>query len=907
MSSGSGGTSSGLVTQGSVDWVSLSQKSVHFSVEVLSRFSRAGVEMITVAIGQAIFSGFNVPADGQQRLADAIAKLKGFPSYGDILWFGFGIKHIVRTLCETEQGATCTAICACLSVSYDTLFAGQVLKDLADESKVPGSLTPSLPQWAALVDVCSGAVTDSKFPTLVEGFSRLIAGTQPGFARRPFHKPTTAKALAGALRELSKLSRGDLRSVTFQGGVDCGWLAAVAEWLLSLKIEIIDSAGNRLYSSSSNNGLYAQVTIIPCYVVAAEPGAKLLSRSYFVPPGQLCFSMDHQTRMEGVHLFSGRSEWDNILRTTFGGAADELLRPENAVNLATLFCCELQDSENPYPVPLLSPWEESYLDGRYEQRQKFLNFAAHKLPELNIVFKAAENNPEKTYGYFDSLHYLTSQHNKLRDICPCSSCSKGRNSIPENERWCLCLVGLTIFQFVWTLSWLDIHPSIKPCPNGLLKLYGNPIFGALGRHKTITGLFDFGLKDILSFFTGVEGAGNRRGSSALAQGGICVYSACLKDPTVGPRTLLRYHLVPGHIERDRFIYDTVSDPPGLAISGPGTNTLKNIISKLGPSTQLQLVVEETLNSKLLMASFIIGTQPFGLKIPKLFSHNHDHIQGFYGQQNSLSGTHLGVYEIRWNVGRATTLVHCSARNIEIVNKSIAAWTGICSAGESMLRIGAQDAAECLPRQAEWFLRSSDFDINIVRGNYPLLYALLCLYCAQVGKTIWLTYAKPCFICTTLNSPGDAVPNSLHPTPPRLIIYSMTGANPTVLELASSMQWKSDDVLAFGGEALDQQLRRRSYLSEGKQVLAGVLRHRGIPFEKNTTKEGMIRILEEHAAVLNSKWREEEGMRKEEEMYNLLGGGEKMFNWTGGGEYDDMRKLATGEENGFVYQSRRRSV
>lgn len=140
MSSGSAGSSSTLVQQGSVDWVALSRTSLHFSVEVLSRFSRAGVEIITVAIGQAIFSGFNVPADGQQRLADAVAKLKGFASYGNILWFGFGIKHVVRTLCETEQGATCAAICACLSVSYDPLFASQVLKALADEAMVPGTL-----------------------------------------------------------------------------------------------------------------------------------------------------------------------------------------------------------------------------------------------------------------------------------------------------------------------------------------------------------------------------------------------------------------------------------------------------------------------------------------------------------------------------------------------------------------------------------------------------------------------------------------------------------------------------------------------------------------------------------------------------------------------------------------------
>jgi hypothetical protein len=65
---------------------------------------------------------------------------------GKVLWFGFGINHVVRTLCETEQGATCTGICACLSVSYDSFFASKVLKSLADSSLAPNTLTSALSQ-----------------------------------------------------------------------------------------------------------------------------------------------------------------------------------------------------------------------------------------------------------------------------------------------------------------------------------------------------------------------------------------------------------------------------------------------------------------------------------------------------------------------------------------------------------------------------------------------------------------------------------------------------------------------------------------------------------------------------------------------------------------------------------------
>jgi hypothetical protein len=190
--------------QGSVDGVALSGSTLSFSIDVLSRISKAGVEMIAVAVGQAMCGSFNIPAAGQKRLQEAIARLKAFSSYGKILWFRFGVKSIVRTLCETEQGAACAAVCACLSVSYDTYFSSQVLRPLADGSSTPRPLTPALSQWAALMNVCAGAVTDSKFPILVQGFSNIFEfrGQNPRILA--LHEATNAVALANALFVVTK-------------------------------------------------------------------------------------------------------------------------------------------------------------------------------------------------------------------------------------------------------------------------------------------------------------------------------------------------------------------------------------------------------------------------------------------------------------------------------------------------------------------------------------------------------------------------------------------------------------------------------------------------------------------------------------------------------------------------------
>lgn len=47
-----------------------------FSIDVLSRFSKAGVEILIVAVGQAMCGSLNIPAAGQKRLSEVIARLK---------------------------------------------------------------------------------------------------------------------------------------------------------------------------------------------------------------------------------------------------------------------------------------------------------------------------------------------------------------------------------------------------------------------------------------------------------------------------------------------------------------------------------------------------------------------------------------------------------------------------------------------------------------------------------------------------------------------------------------------------------------------------------------------------------------------------------------------------------------
>jgi len=412
--------------QGSVDWIALSRSTLSFSVEVLSRFSKAGVEMITVAMGQAIFSSFNIPPSGQKRLSDAISKLKSFSSYGQVLWFGFGIKPIVRTLCETEQGSACAAICACLSVSYDSSYASQVLKVLADSSPAPKHLTPALPQWAAMFNVCAGAINDSQFPKLVEGFSSLLGHPSRGVEIRALQEPTTATALAGAIQELAKVSNGSLQNVTFEGGADCGWLAAVAQWLLDLRVEIIDGSGAHLYSTMPvDNNAEAQVTVIQ-NLNKNQHQANIVSRSFAVPPGALCFRLLHETLSDEVSqpLFSkGRSNWSSILHDTFGTSVKLLFSDDMAQIVAIFFSHALVTKGQYTPLGTVSPWGNCH--GWEYEVARFFEFSARRLPETSNMLQAVNQHPRRFKQPLFPESFQISFPTTLRPYCACIDCKIG--------------------------------------------------------------------------------------------------------------------------------------------------------------------------------------------------------------------------------------------------------------------------------------------------------------------------------------------------------------------------------------------------------------------------------------------------------------------------------------------------
>jgi hypothetical protein len=341
------------------------------------------------------------------------------------------------------------------------------------------------------------------------------------------------------------------------------------------------------------------------------------------------------------------------------------------------------------------------------------------LPELAKVLQVAEANAGKVYTDSDMPESFSKA---LAEICPCSSCSICPT--PGETLFCLHRIGATIFHFLWILSWLDIDPSVKPSSTGLLMLYYTASYGCEYPKFLWERLWQHGLNtSLVTLFTGsVYDEKTSAGTSAISDSGICIYFASLKDPNVGPFQLLQHRVTLGHTERNGFTYRKVSDKSRDRGKTDPEDDLSSFVSRLGPATELQLVVEETLNPRIIEASFYINTQFIPPQRVGNFVYGHPLRVYMNELRPTPHGAHFGAAEMRTIAMRQMKAAHCSKDQIDIISskslKQTTSWTGECSLAVSALWTGPAGVIECVPQQREWLLSESlNNGTNILRGSY----------------------------------------------------------------------------------------------------------------------------------------------------------------------------------------------
>lgn len=622
------GGSSQFAQQGSVDWVALSGSSVQFSVAVLARLSKAGIDAFTLRFGQAICCNFALEPRAQELVSEAIHKANKYPSYGDLMWFGFGIKDIVSDLADSEEGLTLVALCAALSTTYDSTFAAQVIRELCVLCKAPQSFTPALRQWKALVELCAGILASSHYVTLANGFRRLICG-HLGLPFNTRHPPTTSIALAEAIMTLARISKRSLVSATISGALDCAWLAAFAESILSLNVGVCDSNGDFFYRSRQCAEAQPQLTILLCNANTARGGELLLrSKASVIPRGQSLLQKD--PALNGTSLLNWRSPWSTILHDVFGESVDRLL----AIHLsktddgqATAFaqylrCLSLlqrQDSSAQHRNPTADALTTSFANHPVNpliwthpnsSGSRFLNFATKWLPELPPrLFDRFPLPREDFEDLTNILDFGTIALEAIERDCQCVQHhpESAQRDPSKYNAICLLVMAETIVIFLWILIDSDIDVDVLPSITGLANLYtwqlpanksARPRRDAFYASVMNCDYPVLGIDLVFHVLSGVSVSGSPPNQSSLpptdhlarAGNGLCVYHHAVEDPGLPLDTIFRLHVVRGYISYSGFRY---KDLCGLN-AGYVTDSLKlGDMQGDAPIISVRTVIQET--------------------------------------------------------------------------------------------------------------------------------------------------------------------------------------------------------------------------------------------------------------------------------------------------------------------------
>ena len=298
----------------------LSKLPVQATLGILSRYSAARVNPYTALIGEVLCQSFQLTATGRNKLETAIGNLKVVGSLGSALEFGFGIEDVVRTMAKTERGCVCLALCAALKECYSDDIAVEVLLELAKLVNVNGQYMPSSQSWKDLLSACAGTLSASRFPYLAEHLMQLpkdehrLGAFQRDTASASVRSSSRPGSIAEALSGLARISRGEMQAMTLYGGSDAGWLAALAEWLLDLKVMITNFDGTLYYINGDTENI--QVNVI-MKKKSDEVSPDVLGAETTFVLNDVSQLFEKEGRPPDALVVSGRLEWKHVLSSAF--------------------------------------------------------------------------------------------------------------------------------------------------------------------------------------------------------------------------------------------------------------------------------------------------------------------------------------------------------------------------------------------------------------------------------------------------------------------------------------------------------------------------------------------------------------------------------------------------------------
>ncbi|MCJ1249457.1 hypothetical protein MMC30_006681 [Trapelia coarctata] len=567
------GNASSFMQQGQVDWVQLSKLGVSTTVSTLARLSFANVDPFTCSVAQAISSQFKLSHQGQLRLSEALEFLKCFSSLGKVMWYGFGVKHVVHVLAQTTQGMTVIALCAGLSEVMSTEMAAIILDELARAYGAPEGLRPSLLQWGDLICTCAGTLASTNFGIIAEKFM-AFKGDSILVGGRMFMDETSIRRLgaptfvAKALEAVARLSTGSLTSIELKGGGVCGFIAAIGYWFLGLNVEI--RSGDDVLYRNAKEDAHVHIRVDYTAVNEAEKplDVQVTSNTYPIPNIDYIVSLETKN---GNYL-TGRVEWKDIIEKTFGAAGRKLIASNYHFGLflgcsARIFAAVANSEPEVarYESEVIRNGEDMYnykTHNEWSEGKGFTHFIVSRLPELaNLESTMLETLEFPLARAFEELQCCT---DKFELVCSCFQCQPdGQEPGAPKREFCIPRLAETILVVMRDLTYVHLDVEMQPYRAGLEMMYHVWVEKAsreVFKRKFLLPIFlrNFGTASTCetaeALFTGMWNQDRdvrlktRLPPPAFSHRGVTFYLDILRRISDQPGEAATLHVVPGSIQ-----------------------------------------------------------------------------------------------------------------------------------------------------------------------------------------------------------------------------------------------------------------------------------------------------------------------------------------------------------------------
>jgi hypothetical protein len=631
----------------------LAKLPVQVTVGLASRYCAGRINPYTVVVAQALCSSFQLAPAGWKNVENAIAKLSMVGTLGETLEIGFGIEDVVRSMAKSMQGATCLALCAALKDCYSDDVAIEVLLELARLSKVEGQWMPSSLEWKNLLNACAGCLSSTTFPTRAEVFMQIPndqerLGSYQVFeaTARNLRGCSSPKSIAEALFAISQITRKELHAITIIGSADAGWLGAISEWLLDLKVSIVHSNGTVFYTNHGDVGSDQVQIIYKPVGEGASTNIQCVGRTYVLEDVTKLFSQEG--RHLDVAVVSGRVEWKDSLKSSFLLDFKNLMQIPQAfgelLGSAARIFKALASGDNYFPyLPRLSC--SSYCDQSYGVG--FVQSSMAWFPELKKLKEKMEVAVASDLK--EALRMYERCISTIRAHCGCLACQCPWNGfdIGEDEemtpdpdqqsesdtsslaeivddfdpdKYCEVILAETVITLCRSLANVSLKDKgLCPTRAGFELAYGrqlNTRRSAMSGKQAIRTLgqivfcmdfdanFSIGtlegeegiemrLHSVLELFSGRRASFTSRGVSAVCQNGICAFLGILQEVSIDKNDVGRISVIPGRIYHEKKVYTRLEDRIILRQPGEDFSGMVRIVELGKPYEDVKLSIRET--------------------------------------------------------------------------------------------------------------------------------------------------------------------------------------------------------------------------------------------------------------------------------------------------------------------------